>query len=178
MEQLPPTGNFSYKNENINTMNQIKKLNDGKIIKPKLTENQINLNSVHPLMYMLSIKKDKNAETEVPKEFEKLIKDIIENNNESYLSGEVNLIEQIISKRLLIPVEKFKETNSINLKIDENFGLLSEVGLYLPNLTELNLKASNITSLSELGSDFSKLKSLNVSYCNLKDLTGMNSFNK
>jgi hypothetical protein len=105
-------------------------------------------------------------------EFQDLIRGIIDTNDENFLTGSLNPIEYLITKFTDIRKEEINQIKSLKLKINQNFSMLNEFGIYLNNLEELNLENSRITSIEAIGSSFVSLTNLNVSNCNLVDLTG------
>ncbi len=109
---------------------------------------------------------------EFSSEFEDLIKEIIETNDENFLSGIINPMEFLITKYTDIPKEEISFIKTLKLNINENFTHLNEFGNFLNNLELLNLEHSRIRSIETIGSSFVNLRNLNVSNCNLVDLTG------
>ena len=97
-------------------------------------------------------------------------------NDQSFLSGQTNIIEHLITKYSGVPLEKLCSVENLTLKLPKNFGLLSDFGFHLNNLKHLTLTGSHISSLNELGTSFNQLQSLNVSHCNLEDLSGVICF--
>lgn len=107
------------------------------------------------------------------KSFSSFMKQIVDSNNENFLTGEVNIIEYLISKNTGIPLEEVKSLEKLSLKINKEFDLLNQFGQYLPNLVELRLNHSGISSIEDIGSSFKNLKILQVSNCNIKELSGI-----
>lgn len=101
---------------------------------------------------------------------------IFKSNDQSFLSGQTNIIEHLITKYSGVPSEKLDSVDNITLKLPKNFGLLSDFGFHLNNLKHLTLTGSYIPSLNELGTSFKQLQSLNVSHCELEDLSGVICF--
>ena len=77
-----------------------------------------------------------------------------------------------------IIADKIKEKKTLKLKINKNFGMLNDIGYYIPNLIELNLEGSEILSILDIGISFQNLIKLNVSNCKLIDLSGIICFKK
>jgi hypothetical protein len=105
--------------------------------------------------------------------FSTFMKQIVDSNNENFLTGEVNIIEFLISKNTGIPIEEVKALEKLSLKINKEFDLLNQFGQYLPNLIELRLNHSGINSIEDIGSSFKNLKILQVTNCNLTELSGI-----
>jgi hypothetical protein len=159
-----------YENQNINTLNI-----------PKQTQSEPEDLTKVKITYKISIQNKDEAINQLSKEFNELVKEIIETNNKSFLEGNVNIVEYLINKHQIADGEDFKDYNkmtSLCLKVKENFGMLNEIGMYLPNLIELNLSGSNLACVEEIGFSFVNLKVLNISNCNLSDLSGINFYNK
>ena len=75
-------------------------------------------------------------------------------------------------------ISQIKELKTLKLKIKKNFGMLNDIGYYIPNLIELNLEGSEILSILDIGISFQNLIKLNVSNCKLIDLSGIICFKK
>lgn len=126
-----------------------------------------------PHLDMIEIRELKKIDSsQVTKNFSLLMKQIVDNGNENFLNGDINLVEYIICKYAGIEIEELQTIEKFSIKIISDFNLLNIFGGYLPNLKELKLIDSTIPSISEIGSNFSNLKVLNVSSCGLKDLQG------
>jgi hypothetical protein len=163
-----------YKDENQNTMNlqnemiknisQIKNFNlNGKDFFQ--LPNYLKLNSTY-------VQKNEENEDAQWKEFNDLVKNIVDSNNDNFLKGNANIVEYLITKYSNIPVKDISTVESISIKVDKDFGMLNDFGIYLTNLAELNLSGSVLHSISEIGISFNKLKILNVSNCQINDLSG------
>lgn len=63
----------------------------------------------------------------------------------------------------------------IQMRVSPNIYGLSQLHVFLPNLSALNLDGSSLTNLRDLGSEM-KIKYLNVSRCNLKSFDGISGF--
>ena len=161
-----------YEDQNVNTINIPRKNVDEKerVKEPFYSENA----KASAFTYKLSIQKTEDPT--LPREFDSLIKEIVETNNESFLQGNQNIIEYLISKHAITESEDLKKNSSISLKVKENFGMLNEFGQYLPNLEELNLNGSVLKSVEEIGTSFINLKILNITNCSVYDLSGKDSF--
>ncbi len=73
------------------------------------------------------------------------MKEIIEKNNNTFLSGDTNLFEFLLSKYLNIEKNDIKTVKEFEFKIDlqfDEYNFLNEYGLKMPNLIRLNLKYS------------------------------------
>lgn len=190
--------NSHFEDQNINTINipQIATNNSQKNINEYIESYQKNkepelynldaynsqpLNdSTKQIFYKLSMRKsDMDKEDLLSKEFDELIRQIIESKNGKFLDGEVNLIEFLIlkySKTSNTQTEDVKNIESLSLQVKEDFGMLNEFGKYLPKLIELNLSGSGIKSILDIGSTFKNLITLNISNCNVSDLSGIVKF--
>ena len=100
------------------------------------------------------------------------MKQIVDSNNENFLTGEINIIEYIISKNTGIPLDEVRNLEKLSLKINKDFDILNQFGQYLPNLKELRINFSGIHSIEDIGSSFKNLKILQITYCNMKELSG------
>lgn len=118
-----------------------------------------------------SLKRGNESEN-IIKNFSAFMKQIIETKNENFLSGDVRVIEFIISKYLNIPISEVNSIEKLSIRINTDFGLLNQFGEYLHNLKELKLNNSVLTGISEIGTNFRNLKVLQVCNCNMKDLSG------
>jgi hypothetical protein len=120
--------------------------------------------------------KRKNEPENIIKNFSTFMKNIIETKNENFLSGDIKVIDYIISKYLNISTKEIKALQKLAIKINTDFGLLNQFGDYLPNLIELKLNMSVIPSISDIGTSFKNLKNLHICNCNLKELSGIIKF--
>ena len=161
-----------FEDQNVNTINIPRKHIDGidKIAEP----NTMDLMKSVPVIYKLSLQKTEDSR--LPREFDELVKEIVETNNKEFLQGKQNLIEYLISKHAISDSDDLKNLRCNSLKVKENFGMLNEFGQYLPNLEELVLSGSILKSVEEIGTSFLNLKVLNISNCSVYDLTGTNRF--
>ena len=119
-------------------------------------------------------------------EYKILIDEILKNNELNFrlnqnkiLEGKINILDQIITKYSDIRnISQIKELKTLKLKIKKNFGMLNDIGYYIPNLIELNLEGSEISSILDIGISFQNLIKLNVSNCKFIDLSGIICFKK
>ena len=123
------------------------------------------------LSNQLEIKKNNKNDNNPQNKLTFMMKKIVESNNENFLNGETNIVEYIISKNTGIPIDEVKYCEKLILTIND-VDLLSQFGLYLPNLIELKLEFSSVNSISDLGSNFNNLKILQINHSKLKDLSG------
>jgi hypothetical protein len=107
------------------------------------------------------------------KNFGSFMKQIIDNNNENFLNGDLNVIEYIISKYTNVNIEDVKDIEKFSIKIQSDLALLNIFANYLPKLKELKLNDSRVLSITDLGSSFNNLITLHVNNCQLKDLSGI-----
>jgi hypothetical protein len=158
-----------YEDQNVNTINIPKQSTKKETSED--TNKQSNL-----VTYKLSIQKKEECTSVLSKEFNELIKEIIDTNNKTFLEGNVNIVEYLISKHLMTEGEEYDnliDISRISLKVKENFGMLNEFGQYLPNIKELNLCGSMLGSVEEIGTSFVNLKVLNISNCSVNELNGI-----
>ena len=150
-----------------------------------------------PFLYLLQIatqKKKKNninpitgisalpsSESEIKKDefslqdIDTFMKDIVEKNDSTFLSGDTNLFEFLISKYLNIEKNCVENVKEFEFKIDlqlDDYNLLNEFGLRMPNLISLNLSNSFLKNISNIGISFKNLKILNVTNCQIEELEG------
>ncbi len=181
---------MEYENQNVNTINITKNnkvsldnamaettstsltsLNNNKNV---FAPTNLNFNSnFNKIFYKLQIKNE-SSNCIISEEFDEIVKKIIDNEDQSFLQGGINLIEYLISKysgeEMAINA---REVESLTLTVKEDFGMFNEFGKYLINLKMLNLSKSGINCISEIGTSFCNLISLNVSHCSVYDLTGI-----
>ena len=141
---------------------KLKQLNSKRVFTPHI--DLINSNSIN----IREIKKNDNT----IKSFSSFMKHIVDSNNENFLTGEINIIEYIISKNTGIPLNEIKSLEKLSLKINKDFDILNQFGQYLPKLVELRLNFSGINSIEEIGSSFKNLKMLQITNCEMRELTG------
>ena len=101
------------------------------------------------------------------------MKDIVEKNDDTFLSGDTNLFEFLISKYLNIEKNCVKNVIEFEFKIDlqlDDYNLLNEFGLRMPDLIRMNLSNSILKNISNIGISFKNLKSLNVTNCQIEEL--------
>ena len=171
--------------ENKNTLNNS---NDNLITTNKITNTLSENNKQVGNLKLFFINKDindiNNENFENKKftdtEYKKVVNEILKNEQgEEFLEGKSNILDKVILKYSNIKnISQIKQTKSIKLTIDKNFGMLNDIGYYLPNLIELNLEGSEISSISDIGISFQNLIKLNVSNCKLLDLSGIVCFKK
>jgi hypothetical protein len=106
------------------------------------------------------------------KNFSAFMKQIVETQNENFLSGDIKIIEFIIAKYLNIDINQVKQIKKLSIKINSDYNLLNQFGDHLPDLLELKLNHSQISSIADIGTSFRNLKILQVNDCGLKDLSG------
>lgn len=144
----------------------------------KINQKQKNKNNLNLCGNNLSI----NSKQEVKKNDDFLITDIdiylreiIDNNDSKFLSGEANLFEHLIANYLNIEKEKISEQESIEIKIDlqiDDYNVLNEFGIKMPKLKNLNLENSILINISNIGTSFKNLQYLNVNNCQIEELEG------
>lgn len=123
-------------------------------------------------LYSSEIKKEEFT----PQDIELFIKEIIEKNDNTFLSGDTNLFEFLLSKYLNINKEQVKNVENFEFKIDlklDEYNFLNEFGLKMPNLINLNLSNSFLKNISNIGISFKNLKYLDVTNCQLEEIEGI-----
>jgi Leucine-rich repeat (LRR) protein len=110
------------------------------------------------------------------KSFSSFMRQIVEKENGRFLTGDVNLIDYVLSKYLKIDIESLKTLNKLSIKINGSYGLLNQFGQRLTNLIYLKLNNSFIQSINDLGTNFTNLKIIQMNDCKLKDLGGLICF--
>ena len=171
--------NISDENKNILNNSNDNIISTNKIQKNK---NEKNKKSTLKLFFLNKdineIKNEENKYTD--SEYKNIVNEILKDeNNENYLEGKTNILDKIILQYSnLKNISEIKQVTSIKLKINKYFGMLNDIGYYLPKLIELNLEESEIYSILDIGISFENLLKLNVSKCKLCDLSGIVCFKK
>ena len=179
--------NILNENDGLNYQNKNKIINNENII---TNESNKNLNSLKLFFPFKDIKelelKNEDEYIYLNTEYKKLVDEILkkEELNSSftenkYLEGKINILDKIIKSHSNIKnITQIKELRTLKLTINKNFGMLNDIGYYLPNLLELNLEGSEVSSILDIGISFQNLIKLNVSNCKLLDLSGIVCFKK
>ena len=172
-------------NDNSNDNNKLELINNLNI---SLNEPKKNLNPLKLFFPFKDIKEMKNEDDNkfTNSEYKILIDEILKNNELNFplnqnkiLEGKINILDKMIIKYSDIRnISQIKELKTLKLKIKKNFGMLNDIGYYIPNLIELNLEGSEISSILDIGISFQNLIKLNVSNCKLIDLSGIICFKK
>ena len=110
------------------------------------------------------------------KNFSNFMRQIVENENDKFLTGDVNLIDYVLSKYLKININDLKTLNKLSIKVSGSYGLLNQFGQRLTELIYLKLNNSFIQNINDLGTNFNNLKILQMNDCKLKDLSGIICF--
>ena len=108
--------------------------------------------------------------------FSNFMRQIVENENDKFLTGDVNLIDYVLSKYLKIDIPSLQNLNKLAIKINGSYGLLNQFGQRLSNLIYLKLNNSLIQGINDLGTNFKNLKIIQMNNCKLKDLGGLICF--
>ena len=108
--------------------------------------------------------------------FSNFMRQIVENENDKFLTGDINLIDYVLSKYLKIDIPSFQNLNKLAIKINGSYGLLNQFGQRLSNLIYLKLNNSLIQGINDLGTNFKNLKIIQMNNCKLKDLGGLICF--
>jgi len=135
--------------------------------------NNENFNAKYFSLY--SNKNENNKDEFISQDIDIYLREIIDKNDNKFLSGEENLFEFLISKYLNIENNKIPEQESITLKIDlqiDDYNFLNEFGIKMPKLVRLNLENSIIKTISNIGTSFKNLKYLNVNNCQIEEIEG------
>ena len=121
--------------------------------------------------------KDDNEQNDlILKNFSNFMRQIVENENDKFLKGDINLIDYVLSKYLKIDINDLKNLNKLSIKISGSYGLLNQFGQRLTELIYLKLNNSFIQNINDLGTNFNNLKILQINDCKLKDLSGIICF--
>ena len=110
------------------------------------------------------------------KNFSNFMRQIVENENDKFLNGDINLIDYVLSKYLKININDLKTLNKLSIKVSGSYGLLNQFGQRLTELIYLKLNNSFIQNINDLGTNFNNLKILQMNNCKLKDLSGIICF--
>ncbi len=132
---------------------------------------------VIPSLDLISIREKSQQPNDVShrSSFNSFFKQIIDTKNENFLSGDINIIDYLISKYFNISTtqEEVKNLSKLSIKIQSDLGMLNQFGVHLPKLEELTLNGSIIPKIDDIGSNFNNLRVLNISNCFLEDLNGI-----
>jgi len=147
---------------------------DRKINKNQKNKNNLNLNGNE---IPLNSKQEANKnEDYFITDIDIYLREIIDNNDTKFLSGEANLFEYLIAKYLNIEKEKISEQEKMDIKIDlqiDDYNFLNEFGIKMPKLINLNLENSILLNISNIGTSFKNLQYLNVNNCQIEELEGI-----
>ena len=119
---------------------------------------------------------DNNQNDLILKNFSNFMRQIVENENDKFLNGDINLIDYVLSKYLKININDLKSLNKLSIKVSGSYGLLNQFGQRLTALIYLKLNNSFIQNINDLGTNFNNLKILQMNDCKLKDLSGIICF--
>ena len=119
---------------------------------------------------------DNTQDDLILKNFSNFMRQIVENENDKFLKGDINLIDYVLSKYLKININDLKNLNKLSITISGSYGLLNQFGQRLKELIYLKLNNSFIQSINDLGTNFKNLKILQMNDCKLKDLSGIICF--
>ena len=108
--------------------------------------------------------------------FSNFMRQIVENENGKFLTGDINLIDYVLSKSLKLDIPSLQNLNKLAIKINGSYGLLNQFGQRLSNLIYLKLNNSLIQGINDLGTNFKNLKIIQMNNCKLKDLGGLICF--
>ena len=81
----------------------------------------------------------KSSKENIFKNFSSLMKQIIDNQNDNFLNGNINLIDYLLAKYLNITTEEISTLDKISIRITKDYGLLNQFGERLKNLVCLKL---------------------------------------
>ena len=124
-----------------------------------------------------SISTEASSENDsILRNFSNFMRQIVENENGKFLTGDINLIDYVLSKYLKIDINDLKNLNKLSIKINGSYGLLNQFGQRLTNLIYLKLNNSFIQSINDLGTNFRNIKIIQMNDCKLKDLGGLICF--
>ena len=130
-----------------------------------------------PRVIIDSNSQEDNAQDDlILKNFSNFMRQIVENENDKFLKGDINLIDYVLSRYLKININDLKNLNKLSIKISGSYGLLNQFGQRLSELIYLKLNNSFIQNINDLGTNFKNLKILQMNDCKLKDLSGIICF--
>ena len=130
-----------------------------------------------PRVIIDSNSKDENSQNDlILKNFSNFMRQIVENENDKFLNGDINLIDYVLSKYLKININDLKSLNKLSIKVSGSYGLLNQFGQRLTKLIYLKLNNSFIQNINDLGTNFNNLKILQINDCKLKELSGIICF--
>jgi len=121
-------------------------------------------------------KEDNSPNDLILKNFSNFMRQIIENKNDKFLTGDTNLIDYVLSKYLKISINDLKNLQKLSIKVSGSYGLLNQFGQRLTELIYLKLNNSFIQNINDLGTNFNNLRILQINDCKLKDLSGIICF--
>jgi hypothetical protein len=159
------TSSRKKKNNNINLKNN-----------ENISDSDLLSSNSNSLYIDSDIKKDEFT----PQDIDNIMKQIVEKNDNTFLSGDTNLFEFLISKYLNIEKNNIKNVKEFEFKIDlqlDEYNFLNEYGLKMPNLISLNLSNSILKNISNIGISFKNLKILNVTNCQIDEIEGISFIN-
>jgi len=126
-----------------------------------------------PHLDFLSMNEENQTDSQnITKHFSVFMKQIIDMKNNDFISGNIDVIEYILSKFTNIEMKNLKYLEKISLRLSYEFDLLNQFGQRLPKLLDLRLNGSNIVSISNIGTTYENLIVLQINNCNINDLTG------
>lgn len=117
-----------------------------------------------------NIVKTNDTDESVLKNFQNFMKEIIENKDETFLSGDQNLVRFVLSKYLNIPEEDLSSLKKLSIIITNDYGLLNQFGNFLPQLKLLKLNNSNILNCNDIGTNFNNIFCLQMKNCHLNNI--------
>ena len=121
-------------------------------------------------------KEDNSQNDLILKNFSNFMRQIVENENDKFLTGDTNLIDYVLSKYLKISINDLKNLRKLSIKVSGSYGLLNQFGQRLTELIYLKLNNSFIQNINDLGTNFNNLRILQINDCKLKDLSGIICF--
>ena len=121
-------------------------------------------------------KEDNSQNDLILKNFSNFMRQIVEKENDKFLTGDTNLIDYVLSKYLKISINDLKNLRKLSIKVSGSYGLLNQFGQRLTELIYLKLNNSFIQSINDLGTNFLNLRILQINDCKLKDLSGIICF--
>lgn len=107
------------------------------------------------------------------KNFHSFMKKIISDENSPFLKGDKNIVRFTLSQYLNIPEDELEKLTKLSIIISNDYGLLNQFGIFLPNLKILKLNNSNILSFNDIGTNFTHVQCLQMKNCHLKDINGL-----
>ena len=67
------------------------------------------------------------------KNFSNFMRQIVDNENDKFLNGDINVIDYVLAKYLKLNITEIQNLKKLNIKINGSYGLLNQFGQRLIN---------------------------------------------